>query len=485
MINVRTISKIWLLILVFFYGLFFVLPTSAADVKIPQDCWTQEQCVGQAGNETAKYFFKPGDSAFQTYCGGGSGSSSYGKCYVTPEKVELSVPIPDVTGGATLTTVTQFPDYLKKIYTFFVWAIAIVAVAYLGFGGYEWIAAAGSAEQIGKAKDTIQGAIMGLLLALGSWVLLNTINSRLVEFDYIRVERIRPSSLAHFCSEAEGSQQWIKVGDTNSVKVNAADTWCNSEYYSSLNVNNTCMGLKCGENSYCMPKTGSSDFECVDIMAVKNRCVSQEKSRESCDLFDQYIQTIAKAYPSSPLNLVSCRFTIYDMGLGLGIIDVGILAPNSCSLTGLQTTDTGNYLKSVLRPSINIFTYDRIKCNEASSACLKDGQSRVLEYFAKNSIPIGDILVSSKIEVTCSDTTRAGKGADSICLMSNQSICSVNKPDFSIDFISYNRLDVSAHDYPTFEWEEKSCSEFPPENGTCQNNEKCWIMKVNYYEPVL
>jgi len=480
MIKFQTIIKIWLLLLAGVYGFIMVESVSAADVKIPQDCWTQEQCVGQAGNETNKYFFKLGDSAFQTKCGGGTGTSAYGKCYVTPETTTLSVPIPDLTGGPTLTTVTQFPDYLKKIYSFFVIAIAIVAVAYLGFGGYEWIAAAGSAEQIGKAKDTIQGAIMGLLLALGSWVLLNTINSRLVEFDYMRVERIRPSALAHFCVEAEGTQQWIKVGDTSNVKVNATSTECNSEYFSSLNANNTCMGLKCGENSYCLPKTESSDFECVDLDEVDDRCNEQESTRESCDLFDQYVKTLQKVVPNSSISNKVCRLRIDDFSIGIlgkSIVDFGSINPNECVLTDIENVN------DIL--GINNINFKRINCTSGGWACKEeDGSLRTIEYWSQN-IDVGLILLGSaktQVEATCTDDERAGEGTDAICIHGNQSICAEGKPTY--DELYYEVSGDTDEVYPPHIWVEKPCSDFPPIGGSCQAGEKCWVPIIEYYTPI-
>jgi len=458
---------------------------SAADVKIPQDCWTQEQCVGQAGNETNKYFFKLGDSAFQTKCGGGTGSSAYGKCYVTPTEIKLNVEIPDVNGGASLTTVTQFPDYLKKIYTFFVYAIAIVAVAYLGFGGYEWIAAAGSAEQIGKAKDTIQGAIMGLLLALGSWVLLNTINSRLVQFDYMRVERIRPSALAHFCAEAEGTQQWIKVGDTSNVKVNAAATECNSEYFSSLNANNTCMGLQCGENSYCLPKiqtntSASAGYECVDIDEVDDRCNEQEGTKESCDLFDQYVKTLQKVAPNSSISNKVCRLRIDDFSVGLFFtpnIDLGLFNPNDCILTNIE-----NVNDIVTTDGMN---FKRIDCTSGGFACKEEnGSLRTIEYWSTN-LDLGKFLAlataRTQVEATCTDNERAGEGTDAICIHANQSLCSAEKPSVPILFSTNFWEGYTA---PPQIWVEKPCSDFPPIGGGCQTGEKCWVPIIEYYTPI-
>jgi hypothetical protein len=303
----------------------------------------------------------------------------------------------------------------------------------------------------------------------------------------MRVERIRPSALAHFCAEAEGTQQWIKVGDTSNIKVNAADTWCNSEYFSSLNANNTCMGLKCGENSYCLPKiqtntSASAGYECVDLDEVDDRCNEQEGAKESCELFDQYVQTLAKVTPNENIASQSCRFRndVIEAGaVFIPIIELGFLQPDECVLTEIE--DVNNL-------TFDGFTFNRIKCSEGVyngvEVCIESGVPRTLEYWATG---VPNPITSNQVEVTCSDSVRVGVGTDSICVLSKQSQCAVSQPDsITSTYLTslYHRVDpLPDHDYPPFVWIEKSCSEFPPVGGSCQSGEKCWVLMFNYYTP--
>ena len=67
-------------------------------------------------------------------------------------------------------------QYIVGLYNFLLSIVGIVAVMMLIIGGMKYIAAAGNASVISDAKDTIWNAILGLLLALLSWVIVSTIN---------------------------------------------------------------------------------------------------------------------------------------------------------------------------------------------------------------------------------------------------------------------------------------------------------------------
>lgn len=101
------------------------------------------------------------------------------------------VPIPGFTGG-TVTSRT-FGEYLRAFYVFFIGVVGILATIMVMYGGYRWIAAAGNASQISAAKTTVTNAIIGLVLAFTSFILLQLINPslvRLADFQIIPVGRI-------------------------------------------------------------------------------------------------------------------------------------------------------------------------------------------------------------------------------------------------------------------------------------------------------
>ncbi len=73
-------------------------------------------------------------------------------------------------------------QYIIAIYNYGIGLVSVLAVVMIMFGGYKRIFAAGNAGAIGEANSTIISALVGLVLALGSFMLLNTINPALTTF---------------------------------------------------------------------------------------------------------------------------------------------------------------------------------------------------------------------------------------------------------------------------------------------------------------
>lgn len=88
--------------------------------------------------------------------------------------VNLEVPI-----GSTV-QVSGLAEYIQIFYRFTVAAVAIIAATMIMYAGISWLTAAGSSQKIGEAKERITAAISGLVLAMLSYAILNTINPQLV-----------------------------------------------------------------------------------------------------------------------------------------------------------------------------------------------------------------------------------------------------------------------------------------------------------------
>jgi len=67
------------------------------------------------------------------------------------------------------------------IYKFVVGLAAIAAVIVMMAGGYTWLFAGGNASKVGEAKSLIGSAVLGLFLALGSYMILYLINPELTK----------------------------------------------------------------------------------------------------------------------------------------------------------------------------------------------------------------------------------------------------------------------------------------------------------------
>lgn len=73
----------------------------------------------------------------------------------------------------------DLPTYLNNLYLLVLWIVAISALFMLVVGGFLYLSSAGNTHVLGTAKKTIVSALIGLVIALLSWLILDTINSDL------------------------------------------------------------------------------------------------------------------------------------------------------------------------------------------------------------------------------------------------------------------------------------------------------------------
>ena len=87
--------------------------------------------------------------------------------YKNQEKIPGAQPTSDVV------------QYIKDIINFGFAVIGILALFMLIIGAYQYLMAAGSGKAE-SAKETISSALLGLILGLTAWIILNKINPDLV-----------------------------------------------------------------------------------------------------------------------------------------------------------------------------------------------------------------------------------------------------------------------------------------------------------------
>ncbi|MCU0680144.1 MAG: pilin [Planctomycetes bacterium] len=100
--------------------------------------------------------------------------------YFTPQ---VSIPGTSIEKGVSSqleASTKPIFTYIKNIYNYAIMIAGILAVIVIMIGGVFWLASAGNASNIEKGKDFIGGGVVGLLLALGSYMILGTVNTELV-----------------------------------------------------------------------------------------------------------------------------------------------------------------------------------------------------------------------------------------------------------------------------------------------------------------
>ena len=94
---------------------------------------------------------------------------------------KLLAPLPG--GDATVPAdATGFSIYAAQFFWFLLSAAVILALVMLVIGGVEYAGSAGNTSLLGDAKGRMLNALLGLLLALSAWLILNLVNPDLVDF---------------------------------------------------------------------------------------------------------------------------------------------------------------------------------------------------------------------------------------------------------------------------------------------------------------
>ena len=105
---------------------------------------------------------------------------------------ELLAPLPGYVEPEAGGKVKAGP-YIAGIFTLTIAIAGVLAVLKIIFGGIKYMSTDAFSGK-NEAKDTIQNAIWGLLLAISAWLILHTINPKLTEFDLsIPVQNISDS----------------------------------------------------------------------------------------------------------------------------------------------------------------------------------------------------------------------------------------------------------------------------------------------------
>jgi len=134
-------------------------------------------------------------------------------------KKDVAVPVTGNTLG----------EYILEIYKYAVGAVGIIATVVMMFGGILWIVAGGNAERISNAKSWIGAALTGLILVMTSYLILYTVNPKLVQFEPINIAKVKDKSNCnikpdnptyitgdkrYLCADILGSN-WITIFDKN------------------------------------------------------------------------------------------------------------------------------------------------------------------------------------------------------------------------------------------------------------------------------
>jgi len=185
---------------------------------------------------------------------GGAWFTNAASAQTPPEPIQINVPIPGagleaVAEGAVRGVVPGLTAYIGLVYNFLISIVGLVAGTMIMIGGYQYLTAGGDAARVGAAKTRIGNAVIGLVLALGSFLLLNTINPDLVTFKPLDIKPVKTELITHpWCEDLEKEGATV-TQITKHTNVSGAFCGDIGEYKPTLKQGDK---IKQGESAYCI-----------------------------------------------------------------------------------------------------------------------------------------------------------------------------------------------------------------------------------------
>jgi len=161
-ISIKNKKLLPLILLLIIFGAFLSYQVKAGDCnKHCSDCSNQSNCEGSDAHcEWCKMEGEPTE-----------------KCYKA-----LETSWPNSPAGTPLTRCSTLPMMVKYFYEWGISLGGLAAFISLIIAGFQYLTSVGNPTIMKEAMDRIKSASFGMVLLLGSWLILNTINPQLTTF---------------------------------------------------------------------------------------------------------------------------------------------------------------------------------------------------------------------------------------------------------------------------------------------------------------
>jgi len=271
--------------------------------------------------------------------------------------------------------VKNLPCYIIGIYIYFAGVAGILATTMMMYGGIKYIISAGNPAKIADAKDQIYSAMVGLILTLGSYTLLNFINPNMIDLRLEGIDTIDPIYQDVPWCPGPNADPPIDVDP-----VEAGEKGCGKKGI-RLDNGKECVYDNCGEkDKMCISDKQNEDkFLCDSIQAICNGASTSE-----CSTVDELIQR------KSQLGNKSTKVCALQDGKGPG-----------CVYTDLVDCKSETSLYTWYRTSCSTGRYEESTGQETQCWSNEDGEPK-------------DECVSSP--------QRAGAGESSVCCKDDKDV---------------------------------------------------------------
>ena len=235
-------------------------------------CWPENECVAVCRNNDIAPCW---GAAQPAEC-----LPSYHYCYSDVPDIELGVYIGNVG------TVHGLESYIALIYNYLIGVATILAIVMIMYGGFRWVTAAGNPERIGQAKQTIIGAVIGLVLALFSYTLLNVINPDILRMQMPRIKKVRqvmfemkPVRCQDYTTEQECAKNKEKLNQQNGGcqwKAFGLGEQCTAAEIAPGTPGNVCVDGACSEGACIGPVQYAVGPHAHEYTTPKKWCTNGE-----------------------------------------------------------------------------------------------------------------------------------------------------------------------------------------------------------------
>ena len=175
----------------------------------------------------------------------------------------------------------DFPTYITNLYKFGLWTIGLAALLMISIGGFMYITSAGNNALMGKAKGIITDAIIGVLLAMVTYLLLYTINPDLVKFTPLTALPMPSSTGTTAANSAAAIQQQLAACNTWCAQ-NAADSSTTAGQQYNTNCTNGCAqdaaNATAAQQAASAGSAGPGNGTCTDVSDPSNPCTTSNMS---------------------------------------------------------------------------------------------------------------------------------------------------------------------------------------------------------------
>jgi len=224
-------------------------PSATGTENVCGPCTGDDDCEGK-GNSTCSDGRCQGmtcadDANCATYGAGYTCDQEQSVCIFTPPQTaevsgrevpgpSLQIPIPGILTNFSPAPLLGEPgeryfyfpwigQYIAAVYQYILGIVGILATVVIVWAGVLWLTAAGNAEKIKLAKEYIAGALIGLVLAFGSYLILYLLNPDLVSFEALKLKMVERVLMADEPYYADYDGLLGDIGDLKEKNCEPAD----------------------------------------------------------------------------------------------------------------------------------------------------------------------------------------------------------------------------------------------------------------------